>query len=62
MDTMKHSMGHKQCMKCGTVFQTDLRGGAKWCFACKNIVYREYQREYKRQAKKAQREQSYAVS
>jgi len=48
-------------MKCGTVFQTDLRGGAKWCFACKNVVYREYQREYKRRSR-VQKEPNYAVS
>lgn len=58
---MKHSLGHKQCLKCGTVFLTDLRGGAKWCFACKTLVYREYQREYKRRAK-VQKEQEYAFN
>ncbi len=59
---MKHSIGHKQCMKCGAVFQTDLRGGAKWCFPCKHIVYREYQREYKRRSSKSQQERNYAFS
>ncbi len=57
---MKHSMGVKTCQKCGTLFQTDLRGGAKWCFPCKSVVYREYQREYKRRAKE-RRELQYAA-
>ena len=58
---MRPSIGTKQCMKCGTVFQTDLRGGAKWCFPCKTLVYREYQRQYKRRAKE-RKEHSYAVN
>lgn len=43
-------------MKCGTVFQTDLRGGAKWCFPCKAAIYREYQKNYKRRAKSIKEE------
>jgi hypothetical protein len=58
---MKHSIGYKQCHKCGTIFETDLRGGAKWCFSCKTVVYQEYQREYKRRAK-ILREREYAAS
>ncbi len=58
---MKHSIGHKLCMKCGAVFQTDLRGGAKWCFSCKNVVYREYQQTYKRRGR-LQKEQNYALN
>lgn len=48
---MKHSIGHKECKKCGKIFQTDLRGNAKWCFPCKVIVNREYQRQYRRREK-----------
>ena len=54
---MKHSIGHKQCLKCGTVFQTDLRGGAKWCFPCKAVIKREYERRSRRQP----RERHYAT-
>ncbi len=48
---MCHSIGHKECKKCGTTFQTDLRGGAKWCFACKSLINREYQRFSRRRNK-----------
>lgn len=57
---MKHSIGKKTCLKCGSLFQTDLRGGAKWCFPCKSLVNREYQRKYKRRTKE-QRELRHAV-
>jgi hypothetical protein len=49
---MKHSIGNKQCEKCGSIFQTDLRGGAKWCFPCKAVVKREYQLRYRRPKKR----------
>lgn len=41
-------MGIKQCVECGSFFQTDLRGGAKRCFPCKAVVNKEYRRDYKR--------------
>lgn len=58
---VKHSIGYKQCGKCGNIIETDLRGGAKWCFACKAIVRREYQRDYKR-GTTVRKEQTYAAS
>lgn len=58
---MRHSIGHKTCMKCGNPFQTDLRGGAKWCFPCKSVINREYQLEYKRRARE-QRKLVYAAA
>ncbi|MFN3395884.1 MAG: hypothetical protein ACK4Z9_03705 [Thermodesulfovibrionales bacterium] len=44
----KKSLGIRECIRCGALFLTDLRGCPKWCFNCKKVVKTEYQKRYKK--------------
>lgn len=58
---IRKSIGIKKCENCGSFYRTDLRGGSKWCFPCKAVLYREYRKRYQRIASRVKPEREYAA-